>query len=88
MKKLLVLLLFTFMLFSCMNETVLEKHELTFIKADLKTYTVIMYDNNLQKEVIIPYSEKLFGCRFVYLYILKEHPTFIFYYLDGVYYSD
>lgn len=90
MKKLITILLLSLSLFSCIDNDSPEIHEVTFLRIDkFKKRTVLMYDNNLQKRVIIYYSEKLFHCNFGELCNINfvANPTFLFYYLDGQYYS-
>lgn len=87
MKKILILLLFSVLLASCVKEPVIEKHELTFMSVDFIEKTIYMKDNTLNKCVSIPYIQQLFGCPLVDFLECFGRPTFVFYYCDGLYYS-
>lgn len=89
MKKILTILLLSLSLFSCIDNETDELHEVTFIRIEkFHERTILMYDNNLRKRVIVLYTENLFKCNFGELCNINfvAQPTYLFYYLDGQYY--
>lgn len=86
MKKFLAILFLSFTLISCVENAIIETHEVTLISVDYRNKNVIMYDNDLQKEVIVPYSEKIFHMRLFELYNLKAKPTYLLIYNNGKYF--
>ena len=88
MKKFLAILFLSFTLISCVENAIIETHEVTLISVDYINKNVIMYDNDLQKEVIVPYSEKIFHMRLfeLYLYCMKTKPTYLLIYNNGKYF--
>ena len=87
MKKIITILFLSFTLVSCVKDSMIETHEVTLISVDYRNKNVIMYDNDLQKEVIVPYSEKIFHMRLFELYNLKAKPTYLLIYNNGKYFN-
>lgn len=86
MKKFLAILFLSFTLISCVENAIIETHEVTLISVDYRNKNVIMYDNDLQKEVIVPYSEKIFHMTLFDLYHMKAKPTYLLIYNNGKYF--
>lgn len=86
MIKFLAILFLSFTLISCVENAIIETHEVTLISVDYINKNVIMYDNDLQKEVIVPYSEKIFQLTLFDLYRTKAKPTYLLIYNNGKYF--
>ena len=86
MKKALIIIL-SFVLFSCTNESPVEMHQCTLISTNCITENVIMYDQAIKKEVTIRYTRDLFRISLIGLLTTRAGVTFSFYYQDGNYYS-
>ena len=89
MKKIITILFLSFTLVSCVKDSMIETHEVTLISVDYRNKNVIMYDNDLQKEVIVPYNEKIFNKTLIdlYYYSFKAKPTYLLIYNNGKYFN-
>ena len=76
------------MLSSCAPDYPVERHELTYIYADVTERVVYMNDLTKGEIVAIKYSYTLFQIEFIELLQIKVSPKFAFLYANGCYYRN
>lgn len=84
MKWLIIIMLFI----SCAPDYPVERHELTYIYADVTERVVYMNDLTKGEIVAIKYSYTLFQIELVELLQIKGSPKFAFLYANGCYYRN